>query len=77
MRVVERVMLAEHRPSHMRAHLQRVVEVLGPDPPEQRMVVVRHVSAREHVRGGGLAASVDIDAVRDRQPRRLGQSGVR
>ena len=68
MRVVERSVGAEHRAGHVLAHLDRVVEVLHADLPEDRMVVGRDIARREHVRELGSEDRIDADAAGLVQP---------
>src|SRR5262249_42065330 len=65
---------AEHGPGRAGALLLRVVVVLNPDPPEQRVEVVRHVTGGVHPGCAGLAELVGEDPVllRDRDGRDAG-----
>ena len=67
--VVVRRRGAEHGPGRGGALLLRVVEVLDPDPPEQRVEKVRHVTGRVDVGRTGPAQLVGQDPVllRDRE----------
>ncbi len=67
--VVVRRRGAEHGPGHGGALLLRVVVVLDPDPPEQRVEVVGDIAGRVHVGRAGPAQLVGQDPVllRDRE----------
>ena len=58
----------EHRPRRRGALFFRVVVMLDPDPPEERVKMVRHVAGRVDVSRAGPAELVDQDPVilRDR-----------
>src|SRR5207249_2724623 len=79
----ERVQIAirgvrtEHRPGGRGTLLLGVVVVLHPNPPEQRVQVVRNVSGGKNVGDTGPARCIDEDPIVDRDPRALRDLDVR
>ena len=61
MRIVEHVGRAEHRARGVLPHLDRVVEMLDPDFPEDRMIVRGDVARREDTGMRGLEGRSDTD----------------